>query len=267
MVVYLPHGIKRGERTFYYASRFDHSSMIGSITRKQHYVSSDGKPKTATHVLYGTDIWRIPHNSNWPESGVGLAAEFGVGDNGAFCFYKCGWSEANDVTNGVLGYADAKDGEPFLKIGVGALIKGSCPSCDSTGDYFFFFFYEFYDAPEWTMKQQGDTTIVLSQMIVLNNHGYKLVKEITLAGNTLSVTSTLVNLGAQPFSTVWYSHNFFTCDGNAVGPGYSLIMDLKGKDRGGSPLYEEPDTWSWSTPLRDYAKVTPTADSEMHAAS
>ena len=158
----------------------------------------------------------------------------------------------------MLGYPEAKNGEPFLKIGVGALVKGSCPSCDSAGDYMFNSPYLFHEEPEWRMDREGDTTLRLEQKIYLNNHGYKLVKEISLVANVLSVTSTLTNLGTEAFSTVWYSHNFFTCDGIAVGPGYVLNLDLKGEP---SPAYQEPDTWTWSTPLSDYAVVQSFDDS------
>lgn len=70
--------------------------------------------------------------------------------------------------------------------------------------------------------------------------------------DTLSVTTTLTNLGRNAFSTVWYSHNFFTCDDVAVGPDYLLDLNLNGDQ---DPLYEEPGTWSWSTPLDNYARV------------
>lgn len=249
IVLYLPVGIKRREPTFYYGSRFDHGSMVGSIIRNERY--EDGSLKK-THVLYGTDQWRIPHNSHWPESGVGLAAEFGVGDNGAFCFFHCGWQQSSDITNGLLGYIEAKNGEPFLKIGVGALIKGTCPTCDSTGDYKFNSPYLFWEEPQWTMDMEGDSRIRLHHEARLHQYGYRLEKEIFLDYDTLLVRTTLVNLGSQPFSTVWYSHNFFTCDSEAVGPGYELEMDLRGDH---DPLYEEPGTWSWSTPLLDYARI------------
>jgi len=254
VVVYLPRGVKKNddERTFYYGSRFDHGSMIGPIYRKERKYFSDGTEKSTTHVLFGTDMWRMPHNSHWPESGVGLAAEFGVGDNGAFCFYRCGWNQVSDVTNGVLGYTEARVGEPFLKIGVGALIKGTCPACDSTGDYKFNSPYLFHELPLWTLEQEGTSVVKMQHQASLNQYGYKIAKEITLVDDTLTVTSTLTNLGVTPFSTAWYSHNFFSCDGNAVGPGYSVELNLKG-DR--DPLYEEPGTWSWSTPLVEYAKV------------
>jgi hypothetical protein len=248
VVVYLPEGLVPDLPVYYTGSRFDHSSMIGSIIRKVNGRS---------HVLYGTGLWRIPHNSNWPESGVGLAAEFGVGDDGDFCNFRCGWLDAHEVTNGVLGYREARNGETFLKIGVGELVKGSCPACDSTEDYNFNSPYLFAKRPYWTMTKTATNGVMLEHFATLRDHGYRLVKEVSLVGNTLSVTSTLTNMGAEHFSTVWYSHHFYTCDDVAIGPGYELDVNMKG-DR--NPIYEEPGTWSWSKPLRDYATVKGVAD-------
>ena len=115
VVVYLPGGIKQ-DQTYYSSTRFDHGSMIGSITRK----TRDADGSEHRHVLYGTNRWRVPHDPYWPESGVGLASEFGVGDDGAFCNYRCGWYGVNDVTNGVLGYREARNGESFLKVRSGS---------------------------------------------------------------------------------------------------------------------------------------------------
>lgn len=253
VVVFLPASLKPDEPAFYMGSRFEHGSMIGSIHLKNHYLNSRGETRTSVHTLFGTDTWRQPHNSDWPESGVGLAAEFGVGDDGAFCYYRCGWSGADDVTNGVLGYQEAKIGEPFLKIGVGELIKGSCPTCDSTTeDYKFNSPYRFSKMPDWVITQISDHSIAMEHEARLGDYGYKIVKDITLIDNTLTVTSTLTNLSQKPFSTAWYSHNFFNCDSKAVGPGYDLDLNLRGDQR---PLYDEPGTWTWSTPLEDYAKV------------
>jgi hypothetical protein len=258
VVVFLPSGVKPDEKTFYYASRFDHGSMIGVVTRT---VSATG-----SHRLFEADMWRVPHNSNWPESGVGLASEFGVGDDGAFCYYRCGWGGSNDVTNGVLGYFEAKNGEPFLKIGVGKLLKGTCPTCDSTEDYRFNSPYLFAEPPVWTTVELTDNAVTLEHEAKLHIWGYKLVKHVALEGNVLSVTTTLSNFGQMAFSTAWYSHNFFTCDQTAVGPGYSIDLSIKGGSTRPSAtynnpaMYEEPGTWSWSTPLADYAKVRPRSD-------
>jgi hypothetical protein len=260
-VIYLPYGIKPDEDTYYFSSRFDHSSMIGSIKRKVTeivYRGGIGERMERYHVLFDTGIWRIPHNSNWPESGVGLASEFGVGDDGDFCNYRCGWSGEEGVTNGVLGYREAKLGESFLKIGVGELIKGSCPTCDSTEDYKFNSPYQFAKLPIWHLAQNGPNAITLTHEATLNNHGYRLQKEIELDGKILTATSTLTNLGSDSFSTAWYAHNLFTCDNVAVGPGYSLDLDISGNQDG---LYDEPGTWSWSTPLEKFATVQPNPES------
>jgi hypothetical protein len=258
VVVYLPIGIKPNERTYYFSSRFEHGSMIGSIRRKSRTPRNDGSARVDvhSHTLYDAEMWRLPHNSNWPESGLGLAAEFGVGDDGDFCSYRCGWTGSGDITNGVLEYREAMIGEPFLKIGVGELIKGSCPNCDSAEDYKFNSPYQFAKLPVWSMTyEEGSSTVHLEHEARLRESGYKLQKQITLNGETLTVTSTLENLGNKPFTTAWYSHNFFTCDGIAVGPGYEVDLNLRG-DRSTSRLYEEPGTWSWTEPLLDYATLS-----------
>ncbi|KAL3904524.1 MAG: hypothetical protein SGILL_010033, partial [Bacillariaceae sp.] len=253
VVVYLPDGMKPGEPTYYQSTRFDWSSMIGQITR----TSTDWQGNRETHTMYGTRNWRVPHDPYWPESGVGLAAEFGVGDDGSFCNFFCGWNHVNEVTNGVLGYREAKVGESFLKIGVGELVKGSCPTCDSAEDYKFNSPYEFANPPEWNVEDYGDgRSVSLNHQATLKEHGYRLRKDITLHNDQLLVKHTLTNIGRTPFSTAWYSHHFFTCDSHPVGSGYEVDVDLAATDG----EYEEPGTWFWATPLQDYARVTASKD-------
>jgi hypothetical protein len=254
-VIFLPKGLKPDEPTYYMASRFDHSSMIGNIRRTSRNVHMG---KKTTHLLYGTEQWRVPHDPYWPESGVGLAAEFGVGDDGAFCSYRCGWYQVNEVTNGVLGYDEAKIGESFLKIGVGELIKGSCPLCDSSEDYKFNSPYEFKKRPDWHLETTEDIAsfMALSHEAVLNQHGYKLRKEITLQDDVILVKTTLTNIGRIPFATAWYSHHFYTCDNHPINTGVGVDLDLAAT--GGN--YDEPGTWFWSTPIENYASITPMDD-------
>jgi hypothetical protein len=314
VVVFMPKGISTNndDDVYYYSSRFDHGSMIGSITRKRKFMVQDpqcsGKPDCPNkivereHILYGADAWRQPHNTHWPESGMGLASEFGVGDDGSFCYYRCGWYQENDVTNGVLGYQEAGVGQPFLKIGVGELLKGTCPTCDSTEDYKFNSPYLFASQPLWNLtyvskkvasnnnlgekpSQDIISSIRLDHEATLRNnpYGYALSKVIALNDRVLEVTSTLTNKGASPFSTAWYSHNFFTCDHTAVGPGYSADLNLQGTGhiigggvssgqpplltpQGGSssalpPLFDEPGTWSWTAPLLDFSRIKPFSNS------
>jgi hypothetical protein len=253
VVVFLPDGLKPGEATYYKSTRFEWGSMIGAVTRTS--VNFQGREET--HVLYGTRNWRVPHDPYWPESGVGLASEFGVGDDGSFCTFFCGWDQVNEVTNGVLGYGEAKTGETFLKLGVGELVKGSCSTCDSAEDFKFNSPYQFGSPPVWTLEEGGDgRSAVLRHEAVLRQHGYRLEKRITLNDDQLLVRNTLTNLGRVPFATAWYSHHFFTCDSRPVGSGYAIDVDLAGT----KGAYDEPGTWSWSTPLADYAKVVPRKD-------
>lgn len=252
-VIYLPNGLKPDEPTYYLSTRFDWGSMIGDITR----TSTNFQGSKETHVLYGKRNWRVPHDPYWPESGVGLASEFGVGDDGAFCNFLCGWDQVNEVTNGLLGYEEAKIGETFLKVGVGELVKGSCSSCDSAEDYKFNSPYQFASSPVWTYEEQGDgRSVKLRHEAVLEQHGYRLEKHITLNDDQLLVKNTLTNVGRVPFATAWYSHHFFTCDSRPVGSGYALDVDLTGT----KGAYDEPGTWSWTSPLEEYAKMTPHKD-------
>ena len=255
-VVYLPTDLKPGERTYYQSSRFDWGSMIGSIKRT---TTNPNTGAEETHFLYGTNQWRQPHDPYWAESGVGLGSEFGVGTDGSLCNFLCGWNQKNEVTNGVLGYQEAKSGESFLKIGVGELVKGSCGTCDSAEDYKFNSPYQFARPPVWTLEDTGDennsNSVALSHTALLKQNdkqvGYKLEKRITLNDDQLLVKNVLTNLGSKAFSTAWYSHHFFTCDLHPVQHGYSVDMDLAATNG----EYNEPTTWSWSTPLEDYASL------------
>ena len=252
MVVYLPVGVKPTEASYYVSSRFDHSSMIGSMKRKTRELV-DGEVIEKDHYLFGGELWRRPHNAQYPESGIGLAAEFGVGDDGAFCFFRCGWDGNNDITNGLLGYNEARNGEPFLKIGVGALIKGSCPACDSTDNYRFNSPYEFAELPQWRVLESTSNVLAMEHQAVVKHFGYRLHKNVVLENNELLVTSILTNLGSQPFSTAWYSHNFFTCDATPIREGYGLDLNIRGQ-RG--TLFEEPGViGSWAVPLQTFATV------------
>ena len=302
---------------YYYGSRFDHGSMIGSITTKRRVTKTRPSPQQQQqqqqgpeeveeehveqqrHELFGSDMWRLPHNSHWPESGIGLAAEFGVGDDGDLCDMKCGYSAASyGITNGVLGYThnhNDDDRDQFLKIGVGVLLKGTCPACDSTNDYKFNSPYMLAEMPVWTVQEQmqriDDTrvvTILLDHEATTSSrrYGYKIHKEIYIHpdNSSLIVTTQLYNIGQAAaaaedadaaFSTVWYSHNFFTCDHQPVGPGYSVDLDIQGdtilqqqesppppgmvvdpsSSMTSSLLYDEPGTWSWSHPIAEYATI------------
>lgn len=234
---------------YYIGSRFEHGSMIGDI-----YFGKD-------RSVYGRNLWRTPHDPSWPESGIGLASEFGCGDNGATCAGR------GDITNGVLGYETAKIGEPFLKIGVGALIKGSCgPECNENGDsYRFNSPYKYYRPPSWKVLPSPDPSEVtfVSEEIV-GEYGYRIQKTVRLDGNVLTVRSLLTNLGTKQFTTPWYSHHFFSGDVDPIGPGY--VLDLGLSEYGlpkQTPAFKQPGLGTWSGDMNEFANITMANDGSI----
>ena len=246
--VFVPMGDDRNNNNYYVGSRFDHGSMIGDVV-------FGGKG------VYGRELWRMPHVPTNPESGLGLASEFGCGEDGARCVGK------GDITNGVLGYETAKVGEPFLKIGVGALVKGSCPKCggNENDDYKFNSPYKFHRAPTWEfLPSPSPNEISFVSEETLGDFGYRIQKTIRLDGNVMTVRSLLTNLGKQRFTTPWYSHHFFTVNAHPVGPGYSLDLGLSEYAlETQTPQFIQPGLKSWSGDITEYANVTMASDKSI----
>lgn len=231
---------------YYQGSRFEHGSMIGDI------MFGDNRK------VYGRGLWRTPHDSTWPESGVGLASEFGCGDNGYTCIGK------GEITNGVLGYDTAKNGEPFLKIGVGALIKGSCSDC-SDDAYNFNSPYKFYRTPKWSvLPSPGANEVSFVSEESLGENGYRIQKTVRLDGNVLTVRTLLSNAGKKQFTTPWYSHHFFSGDDTPLGPGYGLDLGLSEFGlKSGTAVFKQPGLGSWSGDMNDYVDVLAAKDGSI----
>ena len=265
---------------YYTSTRFEHGSMIGDIT---YHHGSHQQSSSSSTMIYGHDQWRAPHNPTNPESGIGLASEFGCGNNGATC-------NGYHVTNGVLGYEEAQVGEPFLKIGVGSLIKGSCDDCGSSSDennrndeydedeeeYKFNSRYKFHHEPKWkVLPSPGPNEVTFVHEETLhNNHnaelyGYRIQKTIRLDGTILTVRSILTNLGTKQFTTPWYSHHFFSGNNNTtdpnIGPGYVLDLGISqyGLPTPLTPQFDQPGLDSWSGNINDYANVTMAHDGSI----
>jgi len=237
------------ENVYYAGSRFEHGSMIGDVL-------------FGDREVYGRGLWRSnPHDPTWPESGVGLASEFGCGDDGATCVGK------GDITNGVLGYDEAKPGQPFLKIGVGALVKGSCPECvgDENGVYRFNSPYKFHRLPVWyVLPSPGPNEVTFVSEERVGNYGYRIQKTARLDGNIMTVRSILTNLGEERFTTPWYSHHFFTGDDEPVGPGYVLDLGLSEYALSTStPRFRQPGLGTWSADVNEYFNVTMASDKSI----
>jgi len=196
----------------------------------------------SSHVLCAADYWRAPHDPAWPEAGVGLAGEFGCGDDGATC--GAGWGAPGGqvpLGNGVLGYEEAGPGGVFLKLGVGALKKGSCAGCDpaSADDlYRFNSPYAFAEVPRWHVNRTGAHSLELSHSAALpgGRWAYALRRSVELldapdaeasaddTAGRVRETWTLTNEGSETFASPYYSHNFFNLDHAPTGPGWRLQL-------------------------------------------
>jgi hypothetical protein len=226
-VVYLPGGAE----AYYRASRFDHATMVGDIT-------FEGVK------LFGSNFWRAPHDPEWTENGVGLASEWGCGVDGHVC--GPGWDATSSIgsSNGVLGYAAAKVGEPFLKIGVGLLIKGSCLACGPAGSgdtYKFNSPYRFYQPARWSVHTDA-SYVTMAHSASLGAYAYLLNRTVRVATDaTLRVETTLHNTGSAAFRTPYYSHNLLNINGaSPTGPGVRLALDVDLSSFSDSPPWAEP---------------------------
>ena len=231
-VVFLPG--ERDAAAYYRASRFDHGTMIGDLQFKGE-------------KLFGSNYWRgDPHDPEWTESGVGLASEWGCGEDGHLC--GPGWLDSpdNDSSNGVLGYASAKLGEPFLKIGVGLLIKGSCLSCVPNDEtYRFNSPYKFSARPQWIVRRLTPSAVAMQHSASLGGYAYQLERTVQLTPDArLQVQTTLRNRGSLAFRTPYYSHNLLSVDDLPTGLGIRLALDVN------QSAYT--DSLPWAAPLENF---------------
>eukprot|EP00931_Biecheleriopsis_adriatica_P088350 TRINITY_DN62692_c0_g1_i1.p1 TRINITY_DN62692_c0_g1~~TRINITY_DN62692_c0_g1_i1.p1 ORF type:complete len:341 (+),score=41.14 TRINITY_DN62692_c0_g1_i1:45-1067(+) len=238
---------RRDAAAYYNSTRFEWGSMIGDV-------------RIGGHTVYGSNFWRSPADPNWraphdpalPEAGMGLAAEFGCGTNGASC--GPGWGPyTSSASNGVLGHEEAGHGEPFLKIGVGKLLKGSCPRCtDET--YRFNSPYQFAEWPVWNVSSVGtsaDSMEMVHEASLYPSWGYRIKTRVSVQGNALITETELTNTGNRAFTTPQYNHNFLSVDGQPIGPPLQLTL---GQDVGD---YTEPGViskYKWAKPIAAYFK-------------
>lgn len=165
---------------YYRGVRFDRSGMIGRVDWSGH--TFFGEWKQSRHAPTGSD------------DVVGPAEEFGM--------------------SVPLGYADAKIGETFIKIGVGHLRKPVEPK------YWFPNKYEIVKLAPWTVEHGADWIQFTQETSDDRGYGYRYVKRIGLETNTPAfvVTHRLTNTGTRTLDTDNYCHNFMVFDGQPVGP-------------------------------------------------
>jgi hypothetical protein len=161
----------------YQGTRFDWSGIIASLTYEGHEYFGQWYPK---------------HDPKIHDAITGPVEEFLSSDAG-------------------LGYADAKPGEPFVRIGVGAVRKPDEKA------YRRFATYDIVDPGKRTLRKTK-TSIEFGHQLSAAGYAYDYRKTIRLENNGFVIEHELKNTGAKPIDTLVYNHNFFVIDKEVVGP-------------------------------------------------
>lgn len=179
MTVYRPDAPK----PFYRGTRFDHAGVIANV-------------KVGGHTVFGK--WKPAHDPANNDDITGPCEEFGM--------------------QAPLRYADAKPGEPFLKIGVGQLVR---PARER--EYRFHHNYEVKALAPWTVTATADG-VTFVQRAGLNDTTYEYTKVVALLPGKpgFVLRHLLKNTGKTRITTDVYNHNFFNVDADPIGPNYAL---------------------------------------------
>ncbi|MCX6218494.1 hypothetical protein [Spirosoma sp.] len=127
-----------------------------------------------------------------------------------------------------LGYAEAKTGDTFVKIGVGTLRKAA------DKPYTFASNYEVADHGKWTVKRRKDRIEFTHELNDPTGYGYVYRKTVRLIKGKpeLVLEHSLKNTGKLPIKTSVYDHNFFIIDKEPTGPGIEIRFPYAVKAEG-----------------------------------
>ena len=120
------------------------------------------------------------------------------------------------LTNGMgLGYADAKAGGTFVKIGVGVIRKPDEPKFQQ------FKTYEIVDPGKWTVKKHADS-VEFTQVVKdpSSGYAYEYTKVVRLVKGKpdMVLEHRLKNTGSKAIESDVYEHNFYMIDRQPTGP-------------------------------------------------
>ncbi len=176
---------------YYRGTRFDWSGVISSLQYKGH-------------EYFG--VWFPRYDPQLHDAITGPVEEFRTG-------------EAS------VGYAQAKPGETFVRIGVGALRKPDEKAYRAFGTY------EIVDPGKWTVEPRSDRVTFTHQLTHPAGYGYVYTKVVRLeAGRPeMLIEHRLKNTGTLPLETSQYNHNFFVIDGQPTGPDATVTFPFEAR--------------------------------------
>jgi hypothetical protein len=171
---------------YYRATRFDWSGVIASAEWKGH--TYFGKWYARAHDPKGNDAI------------TGPVEEFGP-----------------------VGYDDARPGDLFVRIGVGAIRRPDEPA------YRQFSTYDIADTGTWTINRAADRIEFVHELGDANGYAYLYRKTVRLDGHTLVLEHSLKNTGRKPIVTDVYNHDFFMIDNQPTGPDFVVRFPFEPK--------------------------------------
>ena len=121
------------------------------------------------------------------------------------------------LTNGMgLGYEEAKPGQSFVKIGVGAIRKPDEPAFRQ------FNTYDITSNGKWTINQTADCVEFTQELSDTLGYAYIYKKTVRLVPGKpeMVLEHSLRNTGKKPIATSVYEHDFYMLDHQPAGPGY-----------------------------------------------
>jgi hypothetical protein len=163
---------------YYRGTRFDWSGAVASLEYKGH-------------DYFGQ--WFQRYDPKLHDAITGPVEEFLTNDAG-------------------LGYDEAKPGDPFVRIGVGAVRKPDEPR------YRQFSTYDIVDPGKWTVNKGSDWIEFVHELRDTAGYAYVYRKKLRLVKNTLVLEHHLKNVGRKTIATSVYEHNFFMLDKQPTGP-------------------------------------------------
>jgi catechol 2,3-dioxygenase-like lactoylglutathione lyase family enzyme len=179
------------ERGYYRGTRFDWSGQIHSLTYNGH-------------EYFGR--WFEKYDPKLHDAIMGPVEEF--------------ISEGTSV-----GYDDAKPGQPFVRIGVGAVRRPDDKPFER------FRTYDIVDPGKWTIERQPGAITFVHELGDTNGYAYRYRKTMQLIPGkpAMSIEHVLENQGRKGIRTSQYNHNFFVLDRRPTGPGavVEFPFDLK----------------------------------------
>ncbi|MGC2449466.1 MAG: hypothetical protein WA477_17585 [Candidatus Sulfotelmatobacter sp.] len=193
--IYLPDA----EKGFYRGTRFDWAGIIGSLEYEGHSYFGPFFEKfnpAVSDVMIGNPI-----EAGINSSASGPVEEFVSGPDGT-----------------VPGYADAKPGEAFCKIGVGALRKiDNAPYSSYTN-------YAIVNGGKRTVKSDAESIEFTQEVNCGDGYAYSYSKTVRLLKDepVMTIEHRLLNTGAKPIETQVYDHNFLSIDHQPIGPDISV---------------------------------------------